>query len=113
MSDDKKNDSGSSLTPVVIRGETYNIRSEEAPEYIESLVEFVDSKMETIAEATGTKDDRKLAILVALNLADEYFKLEKDREASARDVEDVFQDLASQLESSLRESGETSKASGL
>lgn len=103
----------SALVPVVIRGETYTIRAEEPPEYIESLAEFVDSKLEEIAQATGTKDDRKLAILVALNLADEFFKIEKQQVADGENWSKTVGELVKELERSIKEPTETSPAAGV
>lgn len=56
---------------VEIFDQAYNLRGTD-PEYIRRLAEFVDGKMRVIAEQTSTVDSLRLAVLAALNIADEY-----------------------------------------
>jgi cell division protein ZapA len=58
-------------TAVTIYGRTYHLRGGGDPDYLERLAEIVDEKMRDVAETTGTADTLKVAILAALNLADE------------------------------------------
>jgi len=57
---------------VEIFDQAYNLRGSD-PEYILKLAEYVDSKMRAVAEATNTIDTVRLAVLAALNIADELF----------------------------------------
>jgi cell division protein ZapA len=59
-------------TAVTILGRTYHLRGHEDPAYLEELASIVDTKMREVAGATGTADTLKVAILAALNIADEY-----------------------------------------
>ena len=61
---------------VEIYDQVYNLRGVDA-EYISRLAEFVDSKMRTVAEQTSTVDSLRLAVLAAINIADEYHILKK------------------------------------
>jgi len=99
-----------SLVPVVIMGQTYKVRAEEDVAYIEELARFVDTKMRTIAEATGTSESLKVAILAALNIADELFKAEERERVSEKDLADRVHELAKTLDKSLREPTQTSPA---
>ena len=56
---------------VEIYDQSYNLRGSD-PEYIEGLAGFVDSKMRAVAQQTATIDSLRLAVLAALNIADEY-----------------------------------------
>ena len=58
-------------TPVTIFGRTYHLRGGENRAYLEELASMVDAKMREVAEATGTADTLKVAILASLNLADD------------------------------------------
>ncbi len=81
---DKSDRSGKkegSLVPVVIFGQTYSVRADEDGSYIEELARYVDTKMRTLAESTGTSDSLKVAVLAALNIADEFFKLEQGQKS--------------------------------
>jgi len=61
-------------TAVTILGRTYHLRGDEEPEYLQQLAGLVDRRMREVAAATGTADTLKVAILAALNLADDYYK---------------------------------------
>ena len=61
-------------TPVTIYGRTYHLRGNEDGEYLTELASLVDDKMREVAEATGTADTLKVAILASLNIADEYLQ---------------------------------------
>lgn len=69
MADPKPIDAGS--TPVTIFGRTYHLRGHGDPEYLSLLATRVDEKMREVARTTGTADTLKVAILAALNLADD------------------------------------------
>jgi cell division protein ZapA len=59
---------------VEIHGQRYPIRSSLEPEYVARLAKYVDEKMLAAAEATPTSDALRLAVLAALNVADELFR---------------------------------------
>jgi len=57
-------------TLVTIYGKTYHLRGDD-PGYLHELAREVDGRMREVAEATGTADTLNVAILAALNIADE------------------------------------------
>jgi cell division protein ZapA len=61
-------------TAVTIFGRTYHLRGNEDPSYLLELAAVVDRKMHEAAEATGTADTLKVAILASLNIADEWLQ---------------------------------------
>ncbi|HEY7697249.1 MAG TPA: cell division protein ZapA [Vicinamibacteria bacterium] len=108
-----KGDSGksdSSLVSVTIFGQTYSLRAEEDGTYVEDLARYVDTKMRTLSGSTGTSDPLRVAVLAALNIADEFFKLEERHLAGEARVEATARDLLTALEESLREPTQTSPA---
>ena len=62
--------------------------------YIEELARFVDTKMRTIGDATGTSEPLKVAILAALNIADELFKAEERERTSDDDLAESVKEAA-------------------
>ena len=64
-------DPQNSAVRVEIFDQAYNLRGSD-PQYIMKLAEYVDGKMRAVAEATSTVDTMRLAVLAALNIADEY-----------------------------------------
>ncbi|MDI6791759.1 MAG: cell division protein ZapA [bacterium] len=61
-------------TEVEIFGHTYIIKGEEESEYVRQLANYVDQEMRKITQKTNTISTSKVAVLVALNIADELFK---------------------------------------
>ena len=62
------------IVPVEIHGQRYPIRSGLDPEYVARLAAYVDEKPRAAAESTPTGDTLRLAIIAALNIADELFR---------------------------------------
>jgi len=61
------------VLPVEIHGQRYSIRSSLDPEYVARLAAYVDEKIRLAADSTPTGDSLRLAVLAALNIADELF----------------------------------------
>lgn len=88
---------------VEIYDQAYNLRGTDA-EYIIRLAEFVDTKMRSVAEQTSTVDSLRLAVLAALNIADEYHLLKKKYEALAGEYRRRADMLAGALDEVLEDS---------
>jgi len=80
---DAKNDSTPGPTSVEIFGQTYSVRGEGNPDYLMELARFVDTRMREVASQVATVDPMKIAILAALNIADEFSRYRKSREDAA------------------------------
>ena len=59
---------------VDVNGQRYPIRSALDPAYVQELAAYVDRKMRAASDAAPSSDSLGLAILVALNIADEFFR---------------------------------------
>ena len=74
-----------SLVHVEIFGQDYAVRGGEDPGYVERLASYVDEQMKEVSRAGGAVDSLRIAVLAALNIADERFQLIDDaKEASSR-----------------------------
>ena len=62
------------VIPISIQGQQYPIRTSLGPEYVLQLAAFVDEKMRAASESTPSGDSLRLAVLAALNIADELFR---------------------------------------
>ncbi len=69
---------------VEIFGQTYSIKVANDPEYIRELAAFVDSRMKEVQKGTGTPDGYRIAILAALNIADELHRVRSQHDAFTR-----------------------------
>ncbi len=67
------------IIEIEIFGQKYKIRvkGEEDEKYISSLTSYVDQKMREVAVKSKSVDSLKIAVLAALNIADEYFLSQK------------------------------------
>lgn len=68
------------LVHVQIFGQTYTVRAGTDPGYVEKLAAHVDSQMNEVSRASGAVDSVKVAVLAALNIADEAFRLREQAE---------------------------------
>lgn len=84
---------GQAAVSVDIYDQVYHLRGTDA-EYIERLAALVDSKMRAVAAHGGTVDSLRVAVLGALNIADELLALRSRYDALAGSM--------GQTESSLR-----------
>jgi cell division protein ZapA len=66
---------------IEIYNQSYNVQADENEEYLKGLAAFVDEKMRSVAEATRTIDSVRVAVLAALNIADELHTLKKRQDA--------------------------------
>jgi cell division protein ZapA len=88
-------------TEVEIFGSIYNVRGEKDPEYLQELASLVDGRMREIAQKVATVDSARIAILAALNIADELFQCRRHREGNQVEVEEKVAELAGELERAL------------
>ena len=94
---------------VDIYGQIYNLRGTD-PQYIERLAALVDAKMRAVASHGATVDSLRVAVLAALNIADEleqargrYSELEGSVEETSATVRNRADSLAGLLDSILEE----------
>ncbi len=86
------------IIEIEIYGQKHRIRvkGEEDEKYISQLTSYIDQKMQEIATKSKSVDASKIAILAALNIADEYFlclkKLDQLNEV-IRHMEDEIESL--------------------
>ena len=69
-------DSTADYISVDIYDQTYHLRGEN-PEYIRRLADIVDAKMRAVASHGKTVDSLRVAVLAAVNIADELLTLDQ------------------------------------
>jgi cell division protein ZapA len=62
---------------VKILGQRYKVRSDEGEEYINDLARYVNDQIGEVQKTTKTVATHNLAILAAMNIADNLFKAEE------------------------------------
>jgi len=87
---------------VEIFDQGYNLRGTD-PDYILKLAEYVDSKMRAVSEQTHTVDSARLAVLAALNIADEYHLLKRKVDGASPESSKRTRQLIHALDEILRD----------
>jgi cell division protein ZapA len=67
---------------VEIFGQVYNIKGKDDPASIRDLAAFVDAKMKEVQKGTGTSDPLRVAILTALTISDELYRIRAENTAT-------------------------------
>jgi cell division protein ZapA len=65
---------------VNIFNQPYHLRTDGDGDYVRQLAQFVDERMQAISSHTSIVDYAKVAVLAALNIADELHRLKQDAE---------------------------------
>lgn len=87
---------------VEIFDQAYNLSGPD-PQYIIKLAEYVDAKMRAVADQTHTVDTVRVAVLAALNIADEYHLIKRIQDEGAVEYLKRANNLSSALDEILQE----------
>ena len=74
------------VVQIEVHGQKYPIRTELDPQYVEELAQFVEARMALAAKASPSSDAVGLAILTALNITDEYFRMRNNASTESGSV---------------------------
>lgn len=89
-------------TEVEIFGSVYNVRGNDDGEHLQELAAIVDRKMREIAGQVTTVDTAKIAILAALNLADELVQTRHLQEGERVEIQERVTALTGELSDALQ-----------
>jgi len=87
---------------VNILGHDYTVKTDAETEYIQEIASYVDKKMSEIVRNTKTVSTLNVAILAALNIADEFFKEMQKREELIEEVEHRSEAIVKTIDSQLK-----------
>ena len=88
-------------TDVEIFGAVYSVRGEQDREYLQELASTVDRTMRQIAEKVTTVDAGRIAILAALNLADELIQCQRRQDGDRERINETVAQLSERLQRAL------------
>ena len=88
----KKND-----TEVIINNKRYTLSGFESEEYLHKIASFINGKINDLKsqDAYKTMDQEMKAVLLEINLADEYFKLKRQYDESEDDSDSKSNEIYS------------------
>lgn len=92
-----------SLVHVEIFGQSYAVRAGAEAGYVEQLAAYVDERMRDVSRTSGAVDSVRIAVLAALNIADECFRLRSDGQKGTEKLEERAARLARELSAALEE----------
>lgn len=88
---------------IEIFDQTYNVNSDGNEEYLTELAAYVDKKMRSISESTQIVDSVKVAVLAALNIADENFALRQRAQKLEGPIRQRMEKCVSMVEKALEQ----------
>jgi cell division protein ZapA len=88
---------------VEIFGQSYTLRAGAEPGHIEKVAAYVDQQMREMSQAAGAVDSVRIAVLAALNIADECFRLKTAVHDAEGKAEQRADRLARELSAALDE----------
>jgi cell division protein ZapA len=78
--------SASRVVHVDIHGQRYSVRSDLDPQYIGELAAFLDDRMQAAARELASADPLRVAILAALNIADELYRAKRNADGAGGEL---------------------------
>lgn len=84
---------------VNILGNEYSIKSEEDTEQVYKIAEYMNEKVKEINDNTEGLSDKKKVILVALNIANDYFQVKKERDELLAGIRQRSKELINNINS--------------
>jgi len=93
--------------PVQIRvlGTSFTIMTDQDPDYVETLVDYIREQAATLARVEGSMDGAKSAILVALLITDELFRARRGEPNVDNEAEDLTLRMIKQIDAVLDDEG--------
>src|SRR5438094_10476780 len=87
---------------VQIMGHEYPVEENPGDElYVNRLAQFVEEKMKEIKEESKVVDSYKLAVMAAMNITDELFRLQDNKSAHSTTFDSKAEQLISLLDKAL------------
>jgi cell division protein ZapA len=87
---------------VQIAGLKYSLKSDEDDRLVKSLAAYVDGKIREVQKASKTPDTQAVAVLTALQIADELFKERRGTSELRKRIREKSQSLLDYLEREAR-----------
>jgi cell division protein ZapA len=86
------------LVEIKVFGQTYTVKTDAGEDYIQEVARYVNEKMEEVLKKTKSVSTLNVAILTALNIADDLLKEKEKRIAFLREIEVKSRDLVEKID---------------
>ena len=82
---------------ITLMGREFRIRTEDDPEHVQALAEYVNSKIEALTGGMGNVASQQVLLMASLNLADELFKIRAEHERLTERIRATSRTLLSRI----------------
>ncbi|MPY88524.1 MAG: cell division protein ZapA [Luteitalea sp.] len=93
----------SRIVSVEIQGLRYPVKSDLSADYVARLAAYVDGKMQDAANQVPIGESTKLAVVAALNIADEFFRSRDEDRDDASELVRRAEHLEQLIDEALKE----------
>jgi cell division protein ZapA len=87
---------------IEIYGYTFNVKSDLNEEQILDIANFVDEKMKNLAAKLSVTSTSRLAIMAAINIAEEYYRLKLEQNELNKAIDRKSAQLIQMVEESIK-----------
>lgn len=89
------------LVEIKVFGQTYTVKTDAEEDYIQEVAKYVNEKMDEVLKKTKSVSTLNVAILTALNIADDLLKEKERRITLLREVEAKSKDLVEKIDTKI------------
>jgi cell division protein ZapA len=93
------------LVEIKVFGQTYTVKTDAEEDYIQEVARYVNEKMDEVLKKTKSVSTLNVAILTALNVADDLLREKEKRVALLREVDAKSRDLGKKIDIEMGEIG--------
>jgi len=86
------------LVEIKVFGQTYTVKTEAEENYIQEVAKYVNEKMDEVLKKTKSVSTLNVAILTALNIADDLLKEKRKRIALLQEIEARSKNLVEKID---------------
>jgi len=92
------------LVEIKVFGQTYTVKTDAEEDHIQEVAQYVNEKVNEVLKKTRSVSSLNVAILTALNIADDLLKEREMRKALLQEIEAKSKDLAEKIDVGIGES---------
>jgi cell division protein ZapA len=93
------------LVEIKVFGQTYTVKTDAEEDHIQAVAQYVNEKVDEVLKKTRSVSSLNVAILTALNIADDLLKEKEARRALLHEIEAKSRDLTEKIDVGIGEGG--------
>jgi len=93
------------LVEIKVFGQTYTVKTDAEEDYIQEVAKYVNEKMDEVLKKTKSVSTLNVAILTALNIADDLLREKEKKVALLQEVDAKARDLGEKIDIEMGETG--------